>query len=287
MKSIRQVQPLALKILCAALLMVAASGPALAQQAAPAKSAAAKKAPAETPAQAQAREILMRMAAYLGGAEKFSVSLRAGYDAVQKSGQKIEFNENRRITLARPDKLRVESERSDGAKTLVVFNGKEITQVDAASNAYATTQQPGNIDASIAHFVSDLGMRLPLAVMLLTRMPAEFEARVKAIDYVEKAIFLGKPTHHVAARTDTVDFQVWVADGDQPVPLRVVITYKRAPGQPQFWAQFSDWNMAPAVSSETFAAQIPAGAQKIAFAAQLARAPMSARKPAADKRAKQ
>jgi len=272
---------LVLHAVCVAAFALAIAVPAQAQQ-----SAAAKKAPAATPAQAQAREILMRMAAYLGGAEKYSVSLRAGYDAVQKSGQKIEFNETRRITLNRPDKLRAEGERSDGAKTQVVFNGKEITLVDGASNVYATAPQPGNIDHSIVYFVSDLGMRLPLAVMLLTRMPAELEARVKSVDYVEKTAVLGKPAHHLAARTDTVDFQVWVADGDQPVPLRVVITYKKAAGQPQFWAQFSDWNLAPAVSDATFAAQIPAGAQKIAFAAQLQRASMAARKPSADKGAK-
>jgi hypothetical protein len=273
---------LASRTACLAALALAAALPVHAQQAAP----AAKKAPAGSETQVLAREILMRMAAFLGGAKGYSVSLRAGYDAVQKSGQKIEFNESRKITLARPDKLRAEGERSDGAKTLVVFNGKEITLVDGANNVYATAPQPGNIDHSVVHFVSDLGMRLPLAMLLLTRMPSELEARVKTVDIVEKATIFGKPAHHLAARTDTADFQVWVADGDQPVPLRVVITYKKAPGQPQFWAQFSDWNMAPAVNDATFTAQIPAGAQKVAFAAQLPRATMTARKASADKGAK-
>jgi hypothetical protein len=44
--------------------------------------------------------------------------------------------------------------------------------------------------------------------------------------------------------------------------------------------------MAPAVNDATFTAQIPAGAQKVAFAAQLPRATMTARKPSADKGAK-
>ena len=167
-----------------------------------------------------------------------------------------------------------------------MFNGKEITLVDGASNVYATSPQPGSIDDSVVHFVSGLGMRLPLAVLLMSRMPAELEARVKSIDYVEKTSILGAPAHHLAARTDTADFQVWVADGDKPVPLRVVITYTKSPGQPQFWAQFSDWNLAPAVSDATFAASIPAGAQKVAFAAQLQRAPMAPRKASADKGAK-
>ena len=97
------------------------------------------------------------------------------------------------------------------------------------------------------------------------------KARVKSVDYVEKTSILGTPSHHLAARTDTVDFQVWVADGDKPVPLRVVITYRKSPGQPQFWAQFSDWNMAPVLSETTFVAPIPPGARKVDFATQGAR----------------
>jgi Predicted periplasmic protein (DUF2092) len=42
-----------------------------------------------------------------------------------------------------------------------------------------------------------------------------------------------------------VDFQLWIADGDQPLPLRAVLTYRREAGQPQFRAQFSDWNFEP------------------------------------------
>src|SRR6185436_10875473 len=71
----------------AALLL--AAGVAYAQQPAPRKQTPA--AAAETETQAQARAILMRMADFLGGAPRFGVSVRAGYDAVQKSGQKIEF----------------------------------------------------------------------------------------------------------------------------------------------------------------------------------------------------
>ena len=279
MRTERNRWSLAARVLSLAAFALAAA--AQAQQAAP-----ARKAPEPTAAQVQAREILMRMAAYLGGAEKFSVSLRAGYDAVQKNGQKIEFNEARSITLVRPDKLRVEGERSDGAKTLVVFDGKQITLLDAAQNVYAVGAQPGSIDDSVVHFVRDLGMRLPLAVMLMSRMPAEIEARVKSIDYVEKTAIFGAPAHHLAARGDGVDMQVWVADGDKPVPLRVVITYMKSPGQPQFRAQFADWNQAPAIGETTFNAQIPAGAQKLPFAAELSRAGLKGRRASAAKGAK-
>jgi hypothetical protein len=231
--------------------------------------------------QVRARAILMGMADFLAGTQRFSVSLRAGYDAVQPSGQKIEFGEMRKVTVSRPDRLRIEGERSDGAKMLTVFNGKEIVLIDETSNVYATAPQPGGLDDTIVHFVKDLGMRLPLAVLLVSQLPAELKDRVRSIDYVEKTTINGSSSHHLAARTDTVDFQMWVADGDQPLPQRVVITYKNANGQPQFRAQLSDWNLAPAIEDATFVATPPDGAQKVAFAAQLPRRSPEARKPAA------
>jgi hypothetical protein len=266
----------------AALLLAASL--AYAQQPAPGKKAPA--AAAVTESQAQASAVLMRMADFLGGAQRFSVSVRAGYDAVQKSGQKVEFGEIRKVTLSRPDRMRMEGERSDGAKTLTVFNGKEIVLIDETTNVYATAPQPGGLDDTIFHFVKDLGMRLPLAVLLVSQLPTELKNRVRSVDYVEKTNIHGSTSHHLAARTDEVDFQIWVADGDTPLPQRVVITYKKAKGEPQFWAQFSDWNLTPAISDSTFLAKPPDGAQKVAFAAQLPRISPVARKPAPDKGAK-
>jgi len=264
--------------------LVLAAGVVYAQQPAPAKKAPA--AAAVTESQAQASAILMRMADFLGGTPRFSVSVRAAYDAVQKSGQKVEFGEIRKVTLSRPDRLRMEGERSDGAKSLTVFNGKEIVLIDEAANVYATAPQPGGLDDTIVHFVKDLGMRLPLAVLLVSQLPVELKNRVRSVDYVEKTSIHGSVSHHLAARTDEVDFQIWIADGDTPLPQRVVITYKKAKGEPQFWAQFSDWNLAPAISDTTFLAKPPDGAQKVAFAAQLPRLSPAARKPAPDKGAK-
>lgn len=260
------------------------AGAASAQQPAP-----AKKAPAAAEvndSQAQANAILMRMADFLSKAQRFSVGVRGGYDAVQASGQKIEFGETRKVTLSRPDRLRVEGERSDGAKTLTVFTGKEIMLIDSASKVYATAPQTGGLDETIIHYVKDLGMRLPLAVLLVSQLPAELKERVRSIEYVEKTSILGVISHHLAARTEAVDFQVWVSDGDKPLPQRIVITYKQAKGEPQFWAQFSDWNLAPAIAESTFVAKPPEGAQKVAFAAQLPRISQAAGKPAADKGAK-
>ena len=235
---------------------------------------------AQTPASVppgEAKAILMRMAEFMAKTRSFSVEARDSYDVYQKSGQKIEFSEIRKITMARPDRLRVEIEESDGDKSMVLFDGKELTMSSPSQNVYAQTPKTGSIDDVIVYFVRDLGMKLPFSILLLTTAPDELNRRTQTLDYVEKTGILGAPAHHLAGRTESVDYQVWIADGDRPLPLRLVLTYRKVKGQPQFRAQFSGWNLAPEAPASLFAFVPPPGAQKISFIAQL---PQSAAPPA-------
>jgi len=65
----------------------------------------------------------------------------------------IEFGELRTVTVSRPDRLRVQGARSDGTKTLTVFNGKEILLIDETTNVYATAPQPGGLDDAIVQYI--------------------------------------------------------------------------------------------------------------------------------------
>jgi hypothetical protein len=218
----------------------------------------------------RAMTILKNMSQYLGQAERFSVTIHDGYDAVQQSGQKVEFGEIRKVTVNRPDRLRFEIERSDGEKGLVVFNGKDLTVFTADKNVYATLSRPGTLDQVIKYALKDLKIRVPLAMMLLSTLATELDSLVVSADYVEKTTITDVPCDHLAARTTRgVDFQVWVAEGSKPLPRRVVITYKDETGQPQFWADLSNWNLAPEISDALFTFTPPEGANRIQFLAEL------------------
>jgi hypothetical protein len=252
---VRSLAPLSL--LAAA--VVACATPARAQQ----EQGATPAAPSE------AEVLLLKMADTLGQADAFSVHIRTGYDAVQASGQKIEFVESRDVLVSRPDKLRIETKSSTGEKGLVVFDGKTISVATAADNVYAQAEKPGSLDDAIRYFRRDLRMRLPLAAMLLTTLRDELESRLVSADLVETAAMCDGKYSHVAAIGDEVDLQVWIATKGPALPKRLVLTYKHAEGQPQFWAEFSDWDLSPWVSSSKFRFKAPEGARKIAFLPQL------------------
>ena len=226
---------------------------------------------------------VLRMASFLAQLKQFSVTIESGYDVVQESGQKIEFGERRQLTVARPDRFRSDVERSDGDKVLVAFDGKAITVFTPKPNLYATAEMPGDIDGAITYFVRDLRMRLPLALMFVTSLPQELEKRSLSADIVETTTLSGTPCIHIAGRGDTVDFQFWISTEGEPLPRKVVLTYKNEEGQPQYWARFSEWNLSPNPPDSLFTLDIPKDAGRIQFLAQV---PKPA-KPAAKKGGKQ
>lgn len=228
-------------------------------------------APAAAPggSQQRARELLLGMARFLGAEQNFSVRLDAEYDVLQANGQKVEFGESREVSVQRPDKFVAVLRESSGRGDTMLFDGRNITISDAEAGVYARAPQPGDIDASIVYFVRGLGMRLPVAPVFMSRFAQELEARVREVDLVETTDRLGMTAHHLAGRTDAVDFQVWVRDGEQPLPLRMVLSYRNEPAHPEFRVDFADWNLEPRFGRKTFAFDPPEGSQQIVFAVQM------------------
>lgn len=255
------------------------SGPVLAAEVAPAQPTAKGAPVAESPQRdPKAMEILLRMANYLAKAPALKVTVLSSYDAIQEDGEFIEFGDRRRLELQRPDHLRSDIERSDGDKGEMLFDGKAITVFKPAEKIYAVVEKPGTVDAALVHVVKDLQIPIPLARMFTTTFPQQMETLVTAIDYVETNRLFDVPTDHLAVRSEEVDFQIWIAQGEAPFPRRIIITYKNADGEPQFRALLSDWSLTGRDATR-FAFTPPAGAERVPFIV-----PQSSLRPSAAKK---
>lgn len=222
---------------------------------------------ATIPAVENPQSYFSRMANYISAARQFQVTMRLGYDVVQESGQKLEFSERRRITVVRPNRLRVDIEKSDGEKARVLFDGEKITAYSETHQVYAEAEIKGNIRDALIFFLRDLQMRMPLAIMLTENFPAEMESRVEELAFVEISAITDTPSVHLAGRTGQVDFQMWIPRTGNPLLRRVVITYRDEEGQPNFWADFLDWDLKPSIKDQSFTFAPPAGAEQIPFLA--------------------
>lgn len=208
---------------------------------------------------------LMRMADTLARAKGLKVTIRADYDVLQESGEKITYREQRSIALARPDRLRMDVRESDGARSIVSFDGAAITVYDPKENVYGHFDRAGTIDDAVRTLIQGLDVRMPLALLLVTTLPQELARRVVELERVETDVLSDVPADHLVGRTEDVDFQVWIPVEGPALPQRVTITYKTEDGQPQYRAELTDWIVDPDPSTVGLAFNPPAGAERIPF----------------------
>jgi hypothetical protein len=203
------------------------------------------------------------MANFLAKAQRIGVSVDCTYEVVQDSGQKIEFGERRELKLRRPDRARIDITQRDASRRGIVFDGTQLTAFDLDEKVYATVQKPGTVDAAFAYYTQDLRMRLPLRELFAADLPQDLKDVLGSARLVGKETVGGAATDHVAFRGDTADVQLWIARDGDPLPQRIVITYRLAEGQPQFQADFHGWTLNPDVPDSAFTFVPAAGAEKI------------------------
>jgi hypothetical protein len=75
-------------------------------------------------------------------------------------------------------------------------------------------------------------------------------------------VIRGVECDHLAFRTEEVDWQIWIAQGDRPYPCRYVITSTKVAGLPQYTVDVRAVKTGAEVAAN-FNTEIPAGAKKM------------------------
>jgi hypothetical protein len=235
--------------------------------AAPEPVAAETDAPSASPIDPEAVEIARRAGDFLRDAQRFGFSAETGYEVVQEDGAKLEFGSARRYLVARPDRVRVESEPREGARRLAFFDGRTFVQADLEENVFARAdlRKPRDIDFLIDLLRDRLDAPVPLAELLRNDPRAAIEDSLEAAAWIGAERLRGVDCDHLALRNPDADLQLWIARGPEPVLRRVVITYRNEEGRPSFWADLDDWSFAPEFSDASFRFEPPAGAERVRF----------------------
>jgi len=214
----------------------------------------------------QALEVLTRSTNYLANLKQFHVSAEFGFDVLQKSGQMIEFGAHQEITVQRPNHFRVDFTNRDGEFGSVIYDGEEVILSNPEDAVYAKAPFKGEVDDALGFISKELQRPIPLQDFFASNLGALLMAKIESGLYVEESTVGGVLCDHVAMRNDNVDFQLWVAQGDKPLPRRIIITYKNEEERPQFRAQFLKWELSPKIAKENFSFIVPEKTVRIPFA---------------------
>ena len=212
-----------------------------------------------------AAKIMARMTDFISAAPAFSLVSDTGHEVVQKNGHALEFGAQLTLAIQRPSKAIGRFDSRDGESSTTVLDGKSIWVYSAKPNMYDTTRQPGDIDVSLEFLAEQMGVPRQLRDFFSKDLTASLNSAVQSGYYVGESMISGVMCDHLALRGEKEDVQVWIARGAEPVPRRIVITYRDIEGQPQFWVQFTEWDFSPELSATTFTFSPPEGAERVGF----------------------
>ena len=98
---------------------------------------------------------------------------------------------------------------------------------------------------------------------MLSRPFGDGATGATAGEYLGPQIVLGTRCHHLAFRSETVDWQVWIQDGPKPVIVKAVMAAEDEGGPSAVTILFSGWDTITALPDFVFSFQPPGGATKI------------------------
>jgi hypothetical protein len=206
----------------------------------------------DTVVDAAAIQALDRMGAYLRSLKTFSVRAEDRIDEVLDSGQKIQWSAQIDLQVRRPDGLHAGIETDRGSRQ-IYFDGKAFTLVSPALGYYTTVPAPPTIGEMLTAIETKYGVIFPLADLFHWGVDPDASAAINSAIALGTSKIGEQMTDHYAFRQEGVDWQLWIAQGEAPLPLRYVITTMDEPEQPQYSADLTwDTQAKPADSLFTF-----------------------------------
>jgi hypothetical protein len=175
--------------------------------------------------EAYAKSQLKVMSDYLASQKAISFAYDTNFEVVTKEQQKLALASSGTVTLNRPDKIRVT--RSAGfADNEMLFDGKMLALLGKTESLYAQLDVPGTLDHLVDELREKYNKILPGADLLLSNVYDVLMADVVDAKDLGSGMIGGIECDHLAFRTEDVDWQIWIAQGDRPYPCRYVITTK-------------------------------------------------------------
>ena len=215
------------------------------------------------PVEARALEVMRAMSGYLGGLETVSVQVESTLDEVPSFGPTVQHEGVAEALIQRPNRFAISSNKGSGTGRALVYDGEAVTLYNERENVYAVIEGvSGTIDEVLTHLLTVFDITAPLHDLAFNDPFGSMMSGVVEGIYVGESLMQGSLYHHLAFSQEDVDWQVWIATGDRPLPAKMVVTYKRLAGGPQFMG-WMKWDTSPKVDDASFAPTPPTGATKI------------------------
>jgi len=200
------------------------------------------------------------MGRYLRTLNAFQIRSQTTRDEVLIDGQNAESGGVVDMIVARPNRLRADV-TTDKQQRMYFNDGKTFMVWAPRMNYYATIPAPATLRELADKLADQYNLELPVADLFYWGDSRSTDQITSAVD-LGPAQIDGVTTEHYAFRQDGADWQVWIQQGDFPLPRRLVISTTTDPARPRF-TSVMNWNLAPSFNDAAFEFVPPRDAKRI------------------------
>jgi hypothetical protein len=205
---------------------------------------------------------LKRMGDYLDGLQQFSVETQSIIEEMRYSGHRVDFDLAAQVTVKRPNKLSA-ARSGQLLNEQLYYDGTTLTLYRPSDKTYATATAPATIEKMIDFARETVGILLPAADLVYRGATPLMLQDVSLATVVGKTSVGGVSCDHLLFSRPGVDFQIWIAEGNQPLPCKYVVTEMDTPSKLSITTFLSGWNVSPAVQDAQFKFVPPKDARAI------------------------
>ncbi|WP_322008900.1 DUF2092 domain-containing protein [Paraburkholderia sp. J12] len=226
--------------------------------------ASAPSAASEAPAPAvdpQASAALDAMASYLRTLRSFEVDADTSTDVVLDNGQNAALVRHTLLEVRRPDRLRGEI-AGNGNVRGIVYDGHYFTVFNQKKGYYSRNDAPPTLDDLTRELANTWHIELPLADLFYWGYGKEdnlalTSARVLGVEKIG-----ARWCTHYAYQQPGLDWELWIEQGDRPLPCRTIMTDTTQTTRPRHDVTYH-WKLGVVFPASTFAFHPEAGEKAI------------------------
>jgi hypothetical protein len=209
------------------------------------------------------KAMLKAMSEAIAAEKEIAFAYDATIEVVTTDLQKIQLASSGEVRLSRPDRLRV-TRMGGFAEIELIFDGAKLTLVSKNRNKYAEIPSPvKTVDALVDQVRADFNVQVPGADLLLSDSFGHLIDPVTDAKYLGTGVIGGIECDHLAFKTPSVDWEIWIRVGEPPIPCRYVVTSKLVAQSPEYAIQIADWKSGDEAPAESFVFDNTAGAKRV------------------------
>jgi len=238
----------------------------------------ATPAPSAPVLEPKAMQILHSACDTLVKAQTLSFTAVDTYERAARNGQPLYYTNKSRVTLQRPDKLRV-IKLADGVPDEFYYDGKTMMAYIPSANLVAVSDAPPTVDQMLDAAWDVGGIYFPFSDVLISNPCGVFDKNLLSAFYVGQSQVVGDTTTDmIAVAGDGLQAELWIGASDHLLRM-VRANYPNEPAQARYQTNYSDWQLGAPVDAATFKSEKAASAPRIAFQPPPLSAPPEANKP--------